>query len=164
MPILPSQVTEAAPPVLTGRYLPTAQDILTIRSYFLLLRKPLCYELVDIILDEAGLIARSKWNTPFARTSGTERITCTCAHSPLLYPVLKVILSFPLKMSRKSVSVVMTSPHMRDYIHAAGSCLSYGAMTRAGQPLIPAITERTRDRTPGGMLLSRPHSWKSLVI
>lgn len=75
MPILPSQVTEAAPPVLTGRYLPTAQDILTIRSYFLLLRKPLCYELVDIILDEAGLIARSKWNTPFARTSGTERIT-----------------------------------------------------------------------------------------
>lgn len=59
MPVQPSQVAEAVAPVLTGRYLPTAQDILTVRSYFLLLRKPLCYELVDIILDEACYWAHS---------------------------------------------------------------------------------------------------------
>ncbi|KAI6160981.1 hypothetical protein EDD17DRAFT_1482318 [Pisolithus thermaeus] len=59
MPLQPSQVTEPVPPISTGRYLPTAQDILTVRSYFLLLKTPLCYELVDIILDEACYWAHS---------------------------------------------------------------------------------------------------------
>lgn len=142
MPILPSQVTEAVPPVLTGRYLPTAQDVLTIRSYFLLLRKPLCRELVDVILDEA----------------------CYWAHSTVEveYPVRANIWNGKDHMYLRTLPLAI--PGTEDYIHAAGSCLSYGAMTRAGQPLIPAIRERTRDRTPGGMLLSRPHSWKSLVI
>ncbi|KAI6118193.1 hypothetical protein F5141DRAFT_1000365, partial [Pisolithus sp. B1] len=42
-----------------GDTFPTAQDILTVRSYFLLLKTPLCYELVDIILDEACYWAHS---------------------------------------------------------------------------------------------------------
>ncbi|KAI6126379.1 hypothetical protein EDD16DRAFT_1825728 [Pisolithus croceorrhizus] len=59
MPLQPSQITEPVPLISTGRYLPTAQDILIVRSYFLLLKKPLCYELVDIILDEACYWAHS---------------------------------------------------------------------------------------------------------
>ncbi|KAI6039225.1 hypothetical protein EDC04DRAFT_3010374, partial [Pisolithus marmoratus] len=43
----------------TGRYEPTVQDILTVRSYFLLLRTPLPNELIDTILDEAHYWAHS---------------------------------------------------------------------------------------------------------
>ncbi|KAI5984742.1 hypothetical protein EDC04DRAFT_3149938 [Pisolithus marmoratus] len=41
------------------RYEPTVQDILNVRSYFLLLRTPLPTQLVDTILDEAGYWAHS---------------------------------------------------------------------------------------------------------
>ncbi|KAI6040655.1 hypothetical protein EDC04DRAFT_2566658, partial [Pisolithus marmoratus] len=43
----------------TARYEPTVQDILTVRSYFLLLRTPLPNELIDTILDEAHYWAHS---------------------------------------------------------------------------------------------------------